>query len=100
MNNMDIKAAENENDYLKCWKVIKELRPHLTESEYLSMMNEMKSEGYRLAYIEDGGIAASAIGFRYLQFMFNGKHFYIDDLCHPARTPRERLRRKTARVCF
>jgi GNAT superfamily N-acetyltransferase len=77
---MDIKAAENENDYLKCWKVIKELRPHLTESEYLSMMNEMKSEGYRLAYIEDGGIAASAIGFRYLQFMFNGKHFYIDDL--------------------
>ncbi len=77
---MEVKLAEKESDYLKCLKAIKELRPLLVDSEYLSLMNEMRGEGYGLAYIEDGGIAASAIGFRYLQFFFNGKHFYIDDL--------------------
>ncbi len=77
---MEIKAAETDSDYLKCWKVVKELRPHLVEDEFLDLMGEMKAEGYQLAYIEDGGTAVSAIGFRYLQFFFNGKHFYIDDL--------------------
>ena|SRR5688572_12866077 len=77
---MDIKTAETKDDYLKCWNVIKELRPHLTEDDYLKMMDQMKTEGYKLAYIEVNGTAASAIGFRYLQFFFNGRHFYIDDL--------------------
>ena len=43
-------------------------------------MKEMMNEGYRLVYVEEKGIAVAAIGFRYLQFLFNGKHFYIDDL--------------------
>src|SRR5688572_7093724 len=77
---MEIKAAETEDDFKKCLKVIKELRPHLNDDEFTGLIKQMKEEGYRLAYIEDGDIAASAIGFRYLQFMFNGKHFYIDDL--------------------
>jgi GNAT superfamily N-acetyltransferase len=40
----------------------------------------MITEGYTLAYIEENGKAAAAIGFRYLQFLYNGKHIYIDDL--------------------
>lgn len=77
---MEIKAAETEEDFKKCLKVIKELRPHLNDDEFTSLIKEMKKEGYQLAYIEVDGIAASAIGFRYLQFLFNGRHFYIDDL--------------------
>ena len=38
------------------------------------------TEGYQLAYIEENGKAAAAIGFRDMQYLFNGKHFYIDDL--------------------
>jgi GNAT superfamily N-acetyltransferase len=44
------------------------------------MLIEMIGEGYILAFIEENNKAVAAIGFRYLQFLFNGKHFYIDDL--------------------
>ena len=40
----------------------------------------MLSEGYQIAYLEEDGEAVSAIGFRYLQMLSNGKQIYIDDL--------------------
>jgi len=77
---MEVKIAATDEDILKCWDVLKELRPHLEKETYLPLVKDMISEGYTLAFIEDNGIAAAAIGFRYLQFLFVGKHFYIDDL--------------------
>ena len=78
---MHIQTAETEIDILKCWKAIKELRPHLEEEKFPALITAMMTEGYQLAFIEgENGYAVSAIGFRYLQFTFNGKHFYIDDL--------------------
>lgn len=77
---MQIKIALTDNDILKCWDVIKLLRPHLVHDLFVATVKEMISEGYYLAYIEENGIAVSAIGYRYLQFLYNGKHFYIDDL--------------------
>ena len=43
-------------------------------------MLEMFSEGYQMAYIEVNYQAVSAIGYRYLQMLHNGKQIYIDDL--------------------
>jgi GNAT superfamily N-acetyltransferase len=77
---MDVKIANTEEAILKCWEAIKELRPHLDAESFVPLVKEMISEGYTLAFIEQDEKAASAIGFRYLQFLFNGKHFYIDDL--------------------
>ena len=77
---MEVKTAATAEDILKCYEVLKELRPHLEPETYLPLLQEMMSEGYMLAYIEEDNKAVAAIGFRYLQFLFNGKHFYIDDL--------------------
>ena len=78
---MMIQTAITDTDILKCWKALKELRPHLLENSFLPTIKEMISEGYQLAFIEgENGYAVSIIGFRYLQFTYNGKHFYIDDL--------------------
>jgi len=78
---MMIQTAVTDTDILKCWKALKELRPHLLENSFLPTIKEMISEGYQLAFIEgENGYAVSIIGFRYLQFTYNGKHFYIDDL--------------------
>ena len=77
---MEIKIAKNDNEILKCWYVIHALRPHLDLHFFLDTVNEMITEGYQLAFIEEDGKAAAAIGFRYLQFFYNGKHLYIDDL--------------------
>lgn len=56
------------------------LRPHLKENEYTGLVKEMITEGYKMAYVEENDKAISVIGFRHLQFLFNGRHIYIDDL--------------------
>ena len=77
---MQIQKATTATDILKCWEVIKVLRPHLEQDLFVATVNEMMTEGYRLVFIEEDGKAAAAVGFRYLQYLYNGKHFYIDDL--------------------
>jgi GNAT superfamily N-acetyltransferase len=78
---MKVQTATTDQDILKCWKALKELRTHLQEDQFLSLIKEMMTEGYQLAFIEgENGYAVSVVGFRYLQFTFKGKHFYIDDL--------------------
>lgn len=77
---MDVKIASTPEDISKCFDVLLVLRPHLIKETFVSTVQEMMTEGYQLAYIEENGKAASAIGFRYQQYLYNGKHFYIDDL--------------------
>ncbi|GDX53399.1 N-acetyltransferase GCN5 [Bacteroidota bacterium] len=77
---MKITEAKSDVEILKCWNVIHELRPHLEKESFLLLIKEMMKEGYRLSFIEVDGKAVAAVGFRYLQFLFAGKHFYIDDL--------------------
>ncbi len=77
---MQIQIAKTEEDILKCWDVLFVLRPHLEKGSFVDTVNEMFTEGYRLSFIEEGGKAIAAVGFRYTQYLYNGKHFYIDDL--------------------
>jgi GNAT superfamily N-acetyltransferase len=77
---MNIQLAKNDHDIVKCWEVIKELRPHLEEHSFVPMVKEIMNEGYQLAFIEVEDKAAAAVGFRYIQYLFNGKQYYIDDL--------------------
>jgi len=77
---MEIKTAITEEDILKCWDVLVALRPHLNKNNFVATVKAMIEEGYTLAYIEEDAKAIAAVGFRYLQFLYNGKHFYIDDL--------------------
>lgn len=77
---MIIKIAKTEAEVQKCWYVFSLLRPHLTEEVFVETVIEMLSEGYQLAYIEVEGEVVSAVGFRYLQMLYNGKQIYIDDL--------------------
>lgn len=77
---MEIKLCTSAEDILKCWTVLLELRPHLIQAIFVTTIQQMQQEGYQLACIEEEGSAVAAIGFRYLQFLYNGKHIYIDDL--------------------
>lgn len=77
---MKIQLCASEKDILNCWDVLYALRPHLLQNEFVPMVKEMMTEGYQLAFMEEDGKAVAAIGFRYLQYLYNGKHIYIDDL--------------------
>lgn len=75
-----VQLATTEAEIKQCWAVFSLLRPHLTEEVFMKMAIEMLTEGYQIAYIHDGEEVVAAIGFRYLQMLYNGKQIYIDDL--------------------
>lgn len=77
---MEIKTASSRTDILACWEVLLALRPHLTAGNFVATVQEMMSEGYELAFIEEDNKAVACIGYRYLQYLYNGKQIYIDDL--------------------
>lgn len=77
---MKVKLAQTDAEILHCRAVMLALRPHVPSDQFVNLVKEAMQDGYQLAYIEEAGQAMAAIGFRYLQFLFNGKHFYIDDL--------------------
>ena len=78
---MEIKQAKEKEDFLKCWEVVHELRPHLEQEQYLTLILYMLDEGYRLIYIEENGKAVSFCGYRFTTMLHRGRSIYIDDLC-------------------
>jgi len=77
---MNIQFAKTASEIQKCLHVFSLLRPHLQEETFVEKITEMLSEGYQMAFIEEDEVPVSAIGFRYLQMLSNGKQIYIDDL--------------------
>lgn len=78
---MEIKQATEKEDFLKCWDVVHELRPHLDPEKYLTLMLYMIDEGYKLIYIEGNGKGVSFCGYRITTMLHRGRSIYIDDLC-------------------
>jgi len=73
--------AEGEQEVRRCWPVFKELRPHIAgPDEFVARWMRQRSEGYRIAYIEEAGDVVAAAGFRVMNTMAWGKILYLDDL--------------------
>jgi GNAT superfamily N-acetyltransferase len=77
---MKVHLAQNENDILKCQKVILELRPHIVADGYLDKMKLVLNEGAKLVFIEENGEAVAAGVFRMNHYLARGKNIYVDDL--------------------
>lgn len=78
---MEIKQAKEKDDFLVCWEVVQELRPHLNQEQYLTLILYMIDEGYKMAYIEENGKGVSFCGYRVTTMLHRGRSIYIDDLC-------------------
>jgi GNAT superfamily N-acetyltransferase len=77
---MKILLATTDAEIAACFPAMKCLRPHLEESGFVAKVRRQEKEGYRLAYILEGKLAASAAGYRVLEFMAWGRVLYVDDL--------------------
>ena len=73
--------ATSKEDFLRCWEVVHELRPHLNQDQYLTLMLYMIDEGYKMIYIQETGRAVSFCGYRITTMLHRGRSIYIDDLC-------------------
>jgi GNAT superfamily N-acetyltransferase len=85
-----IREMASDADIASAFAVMRQLRPHLREVDFLPTIRRMRgTDGYRLAaFVEDGGPACVA-GFRLGENLARGKYLYVDDLV-TAETARSR----------
>lgn len=76
---MIIKEAITSQEFLLCFEVMKELRPHHTTESFLAATDQMIKEGYHLLYIEDNGMAVCTAGFRFTTTLYDGLIIDFDD---------------------
>ncbi|MBD1869077.1 GNAT family N-acetyltransferase [Oculatella sp. FACHB-28] len=76
---MSIEFATADADIAKCFPVVVQLRPHLTETAFVEQVKRQQENGYHLVYLEENGVKAIA-GFRILEMLANGRFLYVDDL--------------------
>jgi GNAT superfamily N-acetyltransferase len=74
------RIAASDDEIRRCFPVMSQLRTHLVEAEFVARVRLQEREGWRLAYVEDGGRVRSVAGFRYLENLAAGRVLYVDDL--------------------
>lgn len=77
---MEIYLAQSETDLRRCFAVVVQLRPQLSEAEFLRRVQLQQLEGYRLALAQVEGTVVAIAGFRYLHTLIHGPTLYVDDL--------------------
>lgn len=76
---MTVQEAKTNEEIRFCFRVIRELRPHLDLNSFLKSIRRMKAEGYRMIFLMDPNLRAVA-GFRQMEMLATGKILYVDDL--------------------
>lgn len=78
---MDIRKATSPAEISSCFRVMQELRPHLSQDEFVAqVVRQMKHHGYSLVYIPQDGQVVAAAGYRVAEYLAWGKALYVDDL--------------------
>ncbi|MBI5274328.1 MAG: GNAT family N-acetyltransferase [Chlamydiales bacterium] len=81
MENTTIQKANTREQIRACYKIMRQLRPHLTDEEsFIQQVQRQLAEGYQLVYLQEGEEIRALAGFRLLEFLAWGKVLYIDDL--------------------
>jgi len=77
---MTIRIATTDAEIAACFPVMRELRPHLAEGEFLPRVRRQEAAGYRLAYLEQPEGVVAVAGFRVRENLAAGRFLYVDDL--------------------
>lgn len=75
-----IHLADSDAEIAACFPVMRELRPHLDESEFVGLVRRLAAGGYRLAYLEQGGRPVVVAGFHTDENLAWGRFLYVNDL--------------------
>lgn len=78
---MQMYRATTDEDLIRCYPVIHELRPHLAQDDFVSQVKrQAANHGYQLVYIAVDENAVACAGYRVAEFLAWGRALYIDDL--------------------
>jgi GNAT superfamily N-acetyltransferase len=77
----NIQVATTDSQIRGCFPVMVQLRPHLSEEQFLAQLRRQQAQhGYELAYLQDGDRVVAVAGYRIAEFLAWGKILYVDDL--------------------
>ena len=77
----DLRLVEDEAAVAACWKLMRQLRPHLeSEAELVARWRFQAAAGYRLVALWRGTRPVALAGFRVQENLVYGPHLYVDDL--------------------
>ena len=77
---MTIHIATTDSEIAACYPVMRELRPHLAENQFLSRIRNQETAGYRLAFVQAQNEVVAVAGFRLGENLAWGRFMYVDDL--------------------
>ncbi len=77
---MAIRLADGDDEVRSCYAVMRQLRPHVEEDEFVRRVRVQRDAGYRLATLADGAGVAAVAGYRIGHNLAWGKYLYVDDL--------------------
>ena len=64
----------------RCFPIMAQLRPALTEPEFITRVQRQQRDGYELAFLADRKIVKAVAGYRFSEMLSWGKFMYVDDL--------------------
>ena len=92
MSTFRLSHIDSDQDYLACFEVMRELRPHLSDvAAFIAQVRRQAEQGYRLlAAWQDDQLKALA-GYRLQESFVYGRFLYVDDLVTALDARRHRL---------
>jgi GNAT superfamily N-acetyltransferase len=75
-----VQVLSRREDIEASFHVMKQLRPHLDQSTYVDKIARMQAAGFRLAAVKIAGEIVALAGYRRLESLSSGAHYYVDDL--------------------
>ncbi len=76
----EVREALSDGEIEATFQVMKQLRSHLDERDYLETVRRMQGTGYRIAAAVENGQVVCVAGFRVQENLYGGRHLYVDDL--------------------
>jgi GNAT superfamily N-acetyltransferase len=77
----EIRLAGTDAEIASTFRVMRQLRTHLSEGDYVALVRKMQQEaGYLLAFLKEDGQLRAVSGFRVTDSLAWGHYAYVDDL--------------------
>jgi len=80
VEDVSIRVATTDEEIAACHPVMRELRPHVAEGDFVARVRRQERSGYRLAFLARAGSPRAAAGFRISETLAWGRFLYVDDL--------------------
>lgn len=78
---INIEFAETDEEIAACFPVMSELRPHISQDDFLPQVKRQQAEsGFQLVYLSDDGEVKAVAGIRIAEWLARGMSLDLEDL--------------------